>query len=410
MKYFFLTLGLIATGGSVLWGQALSSADLQKELQTRLILAEDGDVIELPAGTFSFTKSLSMDHKSNITLRGAGMGATILSFADQREGAEGLKITHGSNILLEDFTVEDSKGDAIKVQYVEGITFRRVKTAWTGRPKKSNGAYGFYPVQCSQVLIEDCEARGASDAGIYVGQSTQIVVRRCRAYENVAGIEIENSSYADVYENESYDNTGGILVFDMPNLTRYGSHCRIFNNKVHDNNLDNFAPKGNVVGSMPAGTGIILLATTACQVFDNEISRHRTAPVSIVSFYLMDEDIDEHGEDSYDPYPTNISIHRNIYDEQARNFPDIGNKLGFLLFLKFGRNVPEIVYDGIVDEKRAGEAMNYPGELALCISEGEGPRWAFLNLGEGTSAITYMSPDGFDCTKAPLAPAEVGSN
>ena len=38
---------------------------------------------------------------------------------------------------------------------------------------------------------------------------------------NAAGIEIENSYYADVYNNIG-KNTGGILVFDLPNLPKQG--------------------------------------------------------------------------------------------------------------------------------------------------------------------------------------------
>ena len=58
--------------------------------------------------------------------------------------------------------------------------------------------------------------KGASDAGIYVGQSRNIVVRRNQVEFNVAGIEIENSTDADVYDNMATNNTGGILVFNLP--------------------------------------------------------------------------------------------------------------------------------------------------------------------------------------------------
>jgi hypothetical protein len=58
--------------------------------------------------------------------------------------------------------------------------------------------------------------RGASDASVYVGQSENISVRRNYVYESVNGIEIENSKFADVHENNTIGNTGGILVFDLP--------------------------------------------------------------------------------------------------------------------------------------------------------------------------------------------------
>jgi parallel beta-helix repeat protein len=76
-------------------------------------------------------------------------------------------------------------------------------------------------------------AVGASDAGIYVGQSKHIIVRNSKAYQNVAGIEIENSWYADVYENEAFNNTGGILVFDLPDLIqKEGGYVAFFKNKI----------------------------------------------------------------------------------------------------------------------------------------------------------------------------------
>ena len=83
------------------------------------------------------------------------------------------------------------------------------------------------------VLIDRVTVKGASDAGIYVGQSQQIVVRNSRAEGNVAGIEIENSYNADVHDNVATGNTGGILVFDLPDLPQQGGHAvRLFNNRV----------------------------------------------------------------------------------------------------------------------------------------------------------------------------------
>ena len=95
--------------------------------------------------------------------------------------------------------------------------------------------------------------------------------------KNVAGIEIENCTKADVYENVATDNSGGILVFTMPDLpTKDGRECRVFNNKVVANNHDNFAPKGNIVASVPPGTGVMILANDEVEVFDNTIEKNQT--------------------------------------------------------------------------------------------------------------------------------------
>src|SRR6185369_10374708 len=113
----------------------------------------------------------------------------------------------------------------------------------------------FYPVESHNVLLDGVVVRGASDAGIYVGQSQRIIVRNSHGEQNVAGLEIENCYFADVYDNTLTQNTGGILVFDLPDLPQQAGHdIRVFHNTSQGNNLANFAPKGNIVGVVPAGT------------------------------------------------------------------------------------------------------------------------------------------------------------
>src|SRR5262249_46470551 len=144
-----------------------------------------------------------------------------------------------------------------------------------------------YPVLSENIVIENCFVSDASDAGIYVGQSQNIIVRHNRVEHNVAGIEIENSINADVYENTATDNTGGILVFSLPDVkVKVGQHCRVYKNKVIKNNLKNFAPPGNTVAGVPAGTGVMILANREVEVFDNDIEDNSNVSVSIVSYVI----------------------------------------------------------------------------------------------------------------------------
>jgi parallel beta-helix repeat protein len=95
---------------------------------------------------------------------------------------------------------------------------------------------------------------GAADAGVYVGQSRNVIVRNNIARKNVAGIEIENCIDADVYGNEAFDNTAGILVFALPNLDeKVSTRTNVHDNTIHDNNRDNFAEPGTVVATVPPG-------------------------------------------------------------------------------------------------------------------------------------------------------------
>jgi parallel beta-helix repeat protein len=282
----------------------------QERLQGALIDAKPGDVIELGAGRFDLTDGLSLD-VDKVTVRGAGPLATILNFKDQRGAGEGLLVT-SDDVVLRGFAVENSKGDGIKSKGADRIVYHDLRIEWTGGPKESNGAYGLYPVGSSDVLIDGVTVKGASDAGIYVGQSKNIVVRNSVAMYNVAGIEIENSYNADVYSNVAMHNTGGILVFDLPNLPQMGGHSvRIFSNRVERNDTPNFAPKGNIVASVPDGTGVMVMANRDISVFANALGENRTANVLIIAYPLTFTD------KTYNPLPRNVTVRDNIHGRSA---------------------------------------------------------------------------------------------
>lgn len=374
--------------------------DIEKEIQTKLIMAEDGAVIEIPAGNYKFKGSLSLEGKNNITIKGAGIDKTILSWAGQTEGAEGFKINDCSNLVLSDFTIQDTKGDGIKTQKIRRISFINMKAEWTGEPNEKNGAYGFYPVDCDSVLMDKCIAIGASDAGIYVGQSRDVVVRNCEAYHNVAGIEIENCIRADVYDNLAHNNTGGILVFDMPGLTQNGSKVRVYHNKSKENNFRNFAPKGNIVGEVPPGTGVMILATKEVEIFDNDIENNKTIGVAIVSYKLVQK---PHDDPKFDPYPKSIWVYENRISKGALTTPALDYDLGKLLLYKFPFGRPDIVFDGFLDPALEQKNGNYTGENAICIGENGGAKFAAMDAPNEFKNMTTERAN-FDCSKTKLNP------
>lgn len=350
-----------------------------KELQTKLIEANNGDTIQLPEGTFNMPGGLSMEGKENILIKGAGTDKTFISFKGQTTGAEGIKISNCTGVTLAGFTVQDAKGDGIKLQKVNGLTITNVKAEWTGKPSEKNGGYGLYPVQCRNVLIDSCTAIGASDAGIYVGQSENIIVRNCKAFHNVAGIEIENSSYADVYNNEAWENTGGVLIFDLPDLpVKRGTQARVFNNNIHNNNHSNFAPKGNIVATTPLGTGMLLLAAKQVEVFGNKIDNNRTAGIAVASYYITEKPLKD---TAYYPYPEDIYIHNNSITRK-RERATMQGRMGkmFRFKLKFGKDVPNIIYDGIADSKNA--------RPVICLSGNNEETFANIDAGNSFKNIS----------------------
>ena len=345
------------------------SNNSQEEIQEALILAEPGDVIKLSEGFYELMHGLSLD-VDDVSIIGAGEDKTILNFQNQVSSAQGLLVT-SDRVLLKDFAIEDAKGDAVKSKGSDQISFINLRTEWTNGPDSNNGAYGIYPVESKKVLIDGCIAIGASDAGIYVGQSEQIIVRNTLAKFNVAGIEIENSYYADVYNNIATNNTGGILVFDLPNLPKQGGKfVRVFNNKSFNNNTSNFAPEGNIVGEVPSGTGLVIMANSHVEVFNNEFSDNSTIHIAVVSGDL------ESGDENYYPHPKSIQIHNNKYSNVGYA-PDIerGDLSKLLVEIADGE-MPDVIWDGVLPLSQA--LLGQPSNEKLILNESSSIK--FLNL------------------------------
>jgi parallel beta-helix repeat protein len=390
------------------------SDDDQTALQTALIEAEPGDVIFLTAGTYELSGGLSLT-VDQVTIRGEGEAESILSFAGQTEGAQGLLVT-ADDFTAEFFAVEDTAGDAIKVEGGSRIVFRGVRTEWTGEPAEEHGAYGVYPVQCSDVLVEDSIVRGASDAGIYVGQSERAVVRNNVVEDNVAGIEIENTFGADVYGNTATGNAGGVLVFNLPGLqVMNGAGTRVFDNDIIDNNGDNFAPKGNTVAQVPSGTGFVALAAHEVEVFDNRISGNQTAQLSVISYQITGNPIED---ETYVPYADTLYFHDNTF-EGGGDMPytaDFG--LGLLLQIVSDmlelEAVPDIIIDGYFDPEKLDEKTGQLlPEFAVCLGVNDGADFLDLDFQgtyvEGAPVLGAPGVDAapYDCQHDPLPAVEL---
>ncbi|MFQ3200435.1 MAG: putative repeat protein (TIGR03806 family) [Zhongshania sp.] len=340
---------------------------------TALFAAKAGDTIEFSDGVFEFTTTLDMAHKQGITLKGQGMAKTIFDFA-QSKSPEGISMSHMTGITIEEMTVLDTPGFSVKVSHSNFVTLRNLRAMWSsggtdrggmdpkipstlevtcehpwpnsfarpgnvpaprlnggpiafplatglytdanGLPRNysidsSNGGYAIYPVLSNNVLLDNVVSLGASDAGIYVGQSNDIIVKNSEALFNVAGYEIENSDRADMHDNVAHCNTAGFLVFDLPGLNQYGEQTRIFNNYAGYNNLANFAP-GGVVSAVPQGTGLLQLGYDKVEFFNNVVEFNRTLGYVGASHELIDGDT-SNSDKRMDLYPEGIYIHSNIF-------------------------------------------------------------------------------------------------
>jgi parallel beta-helix repeat protein len=340
-------------------GPTFPAGTSEAVIQSAFSTAKDGATLSFAAGTFTFTNTLTVAAK-NVTVKGAGAsdGGTLLNFSGQTAGSDGIDGLAGSDgLLFTGFAIRDTKGNGIRVEKSTGVTFDDINVSWTSVDMHTHGPYGVYPVTSKNVTVKNSTVSGASDTGIYVGQSDGIIIKNNTAFQNVAGIEIENSYNADVHDNDSHDNTAGILVFDLPGLAQQGGHnVRVFNNTMTHNNTPNFAAAGDIVSIVPAGTGFFVMANHDVEVFGNTIQQNDTVGLAVISYLITGVPFNPDG--GYYPYPFQVYAHDNTVpcdgaSQSNGTAPDTLNQFGALFLTVQGlfpnSTIPALNYDGILD-------------------------------------------------------------
>jgi cytochrome c peroxidase len=218
----------------------------------------------------------------------------------------------GNDFKVMNLEIRNYQGNGVVVHKARNVVYRNLIL-------HNTGLYGVYPIECDGVLVEDCKVSGARDAGIYVGQSRNIVVRRNEAFQNVTGIEIENCVNAIVEDNYVHNNTGGILVFLLPfNPSKVQDGCIVRRNRVINNNTPNFADPEAIVSNVLKGTGIMLLAADNTEVYENEIVGNGTFGIMTIGLrqiFPAPTPLD------VDPNPDGNRIYNNILRDNGKD-PD----------------------------------------------------------------------------------------
>jgi len=130
-------------------------------------------------------------------------------------------------------------------------------------------------------------------------------------------------------------------VFDLPGLpVMGGGNVLVKNNLVSGNNTPNFAPPGNIVGGVPRGTGIMVMANEKVWIENNVVMDNPTAPFMVIAYTQGFDDA------RYNPYPREVVIADNTVDAGATD-PDLPG--GEMLLAAFGGTLPPLVTDGLSD-------------------------------------------------------------
>jgi len=286
-----------------------------QKIQEGINLAVAGDIVRIKPGLYHETLSVDI---SGVVIEGFSEGDNRPILDGQGKLADGI-IGSGSHVVIRNLIIKNYTANGIMINRAHNITFEKILC-------DNTGLYGVYPVECVGVHVTNCEVTKVRDAGIYVGQSKDIVVEDCQVYGNVTGIEIENSVNAVVQRNVAYDNAGGILVFLLPNNpSKFSRNCRVVNNKVFDNNHVNFADPNAAVSGVPSGSGIMIMAADEVEVAYNEISGNNSYGVGLVALNKRPQK----KQLDVDPIASGCWIHHNLLKNNGKQPDSKLLQLGF---------------------------------------------------------------------------------
>jgi hypothetical protein len=221
--------------------------------------------------------------RCNLQLEGSGVSAddVVIEAGDPAAGnggpsAAGHKKDVGvfadraDGFVLRNVTVRHAREHDIYILESDGYLFDRFKVPYAG-------AYGILTFVEDHGLIQNCDAFGAGDSGIYPGAGAKSnagrdakwypqarhsqEVRFCDMHHNTGGFSGTNSNATLIDHNNFYDNSLGLTtdVFTAPGHPGFPQQGNILeDNNFYSNNFNPYQPGSDVQPfiASPVGTGL----------------------------------------------------------------------------------------------------------------------------------------------------------
>jgi parallel beta-helix repeat protein len=188
---------------------------IQRAIDNR---AENGDTLRIHDGRYK--EEVDVDKRLSFT--SAGDGRPVI---DGRCDTQFVVDVHRNGVVVEGLKVIGAANNVsaaeVNFEFIEKGAARHLVLRDTcgGGPDQGAG-YGVNVYRSERILVDDVNARGFSDAGVYIGaiDSTgngKLVVRENETFASNMGIiieEVEPAADVLVRDNDTHDNGKGIYV------------------------------------------------------------------------------------------------------------------------------------------------------------------------------------------------------
>ena len=382
--------------------------------------ASSFDIICVSPGTYDMDNAVTISAAQNLMIKGIGDGPddVVLDFANQTTG-RGIDVTT-PGFWIENMTIKNTQDNGVEVKANNTAAlpnvFRKLKVFWDiaadanpldcaaddpmtpeleGDPRRGHGAYSVYPTKSTYAVVEFCDVEGASDAGLYVGQVEGGIVRHNSVHGNVAGLEVENSKDVVVYGNDVYDNSGGILALQEPDLDRLANeNVLIRDNIARDNNGCNFARANTTVSNIPPGTGMMSFAGNGVEFRDNTATGNISTGLLLVSNVVLDflsGNTNPMYPMGYNPYVINVMMTGNTFSNNGTD-----PQAALAAFAPPSGILEDVLWDGITDSGVTD------ADAMICLGSSDAPSFRNLDAENFPTSTSTTDTTDHECTIAAI--------
>jgi parallel beta-helix repeat protein len=280
-------------------------------IQAAVDAAAPGDTIVVPAGVYReavrVTKSdLTIVGEDGAVLDGTGLAAPV-----------GIRVRSADGSRLVGFSLS---GLEIRGYTVSGVLLRGVDGfRLSDGHYVDNPLYGIFPIASTDGRIDRNVVSGARDSGIYIGQSTDILIEDNIVHDNTVGIEVELASRITVAGNVATANAVGAIVFSIPGLpVKVTEDIVIENNTFSGNRRPNpITEPDELLSAVPAGIGFLNIAGDRVRVIGNTVNGNASAGIGVISLPPEYAALDP----AVDPVPDDGMVSGNVTQGNGSN-PD----------------------------------------------------------------------------------------